>query len=67
MKVLHLDTGGEWRGGQQQLLHLAEHMPESVVLLPHGPLLDRLRTELNFFVSGPLRQLIMRQAGEPDR
>ncbi len=43
MKVLHLDTGGEWRGGQQQLLHLAEHMPESVVLLPHGPLLDRLR------------------------
>ena len=35
MKVLHVDTGREWRGGQQQLLYLAPRLGMGVVL-PHG-------------------------------
>lgn len=45
MKVAHLDTGREWRGGQQQVLWLAEGLAargiECLLLAPHGPLLER--------------------------
>lgn len=34
MRVLHVDTGREWRGGQTQLLHLLAHQPEAHVALP---------------------------------
>ena len=34
MRVVHVDTAREWRGGQTQLLHLATAMPGSVVCLP---------------------------------
>lgn len=34
MRVLHVDTSTEWRGGQAQLLHLAKHQPGCMVLLP---------------------------------
>ena len=45
MKVLHIDTGKEWRGGQQQVLYLTRGLEErgvtSVVITPHGSTLAR--------------------------
>lgn len=48
MNVLHLDTGTEWRGGQQQVLYLTQGLQEmgviSVVATPAGsPLATQLR------------------------
>lgn len=48
MNVLHLDTGTEWRGGQQQVLYLTQGLQElgviSVVATPSGsPLARALR------------------------
>jgi L-malate glycosyltransferase len=42
MRVLHIDTGREWRGGQTQLLHLLREAstPTGVVLAPDAPLRD---------------------------
>ena len=34
MRVLHVDTAREWRGGQTQLLHLARSMADCAVALP---------------------------------
>ncbi len=49
MKVAHLDTGRDWRGGQQQIAWLvpglAAHGVTNVVLAPHGPLFDRLAAQ----------------------
>ena len=47
MKVLHVDTGREWRGGQTQMLHLIRRQPGEVhVALPgDAPIIDTLRTE----------------------
>ncbi|NCG20988.1 MAG: glycosyltransferase [Rhodobacterales bacterium] len=43
MRVLHVDTAREWRGGQQQLLLLASMQPECAVALPpDAALYDRL-------------------------
>lgn len=45
MKVAHLDTGREWRGGQQQVLWLMEGLRargvDNLLLAPEGPLLER--------------------------
>ena len=45
MKIAHLDTGREWRGGQSQvallLRGLAARGVASVLLAPEGPLLER--------------------------
>ena len=47
MKILHLDTGRTWRGGQAQVLlllrGLRERGHESVLLGPEGPLADRVQ------------------------
>jgi glycosyltransferase involved in cell wall biosynthesis len=47
MKIAHLDTGREWRGGQQQVLLLLDGLRrrgiEFLLLAPAGPLLDRSR------------------------
>jgi glycosyltransferase involved in cell wall biosynthesis len=49
MRVAHLDTGREWRGGQGQvrllLRGLAARGHETLLLAPRGPLLDRARAE----------------------
>lgn len=50
MKVLHIDTGREWRGGQQQVLYLTRGLEErgvtSVVATPQGsPLARKLRAQ----------------------
>ncbi|MEZ4651191.1 MAG: glycosyltransferase family 4 protein [Candidatus Eisenbacteria bacterium] len=50
MKVLHIDTGREWRGGQQQVLYLTRGLEErgvtSVVATPKGsPLFRKLRAQ----------------------
>ncbi len=34
MRVLHVDTAREWRGGQTQLLHLVRGAPDQAVALP---------------------------------
>ena len=49
MRVLHIDTGSEWRGGQRQLFLLAQGLRESgyeplVVAPPGTPLAERLRS-----------------------
>lgn len=45
LRVAHLDTGRDWRGGQAQVLHLVEGLARRGVvvclLAPRGPLLDR--------------------------
>jgi len=50
MRILHLDLGGVWRGGQQQAYYLHRHLlhlgEDSVLLAPEGsPLLLRCRKE----------------------
>ena len=46
-RVVHLDTGREWRGGQSQVFMLmrglARHGIESLLLAPQGLLLERAR------------------------
>ena len=46
MKVVHLDTGREWRGGQNQVALLVQGLARrgvtNVVMAPRGPLLDRV-------------------------
>lgn len=47
MRTAHFDTGRTWRGGQQQVLHLARGLAarghEAVVHAPDGPLAERAR------------------------
>lgn len=47
MRVAHLDTGRDWRGGQGQVLLLMKALREAgheqLLLAPDGPLLDRAR------------------------
>ncbi len=49
LRVAHLDTGHEWRGGQAQVLFLMEGLARrgvsSLLLAPRGPLLARARAE----------------------
>ena len=49
MKVAHLDTGRDWRGGQAQALILMRGLSklghESLLLAPPGPLLERARAQ----------------------
>ena len=44
MRIVHLDTGRTWRGGQAQVLHLVRGLAArghtSLLLAPRGPLLD---------------------------
>ena len=47
-RILHVDSGGEWRGGQRQLLLLARSLRDRgyeplVVSAPGSPLVQRLR------------------------
>jgi len=45
MRVLHVDTGREWRGGQTQLLHLLRARPDDeVVLAPDAPLREAVES-----------------------
>jgi L-malate glycosyltransferase len=49
LRVLHIDSGKEWRGGQRQVYLLAQGQRERgleplVVSIPGSPLLQRLRT-----------------------
>ena len=60
MKILHLDLGREWRGGQQQVLYLTEGLTrrghESVVATPEGsPLAQRLTDAGLAMLSLPVR------------
>jgi glycosyltransferase involved in cell wall biosynthesis len=48
LRILHVDTGHEWRGGQRQVLLLARHQREHgheplVVAFPDSPLIRRVR------------------------
>lgn len=47
MRIAHLDTGRTWRGGQRQVLLLAQGLArrghEVLLLAPEGPLLERAR------------------------
>jgi len=49
VKVAHLDTGRDWRGGQAQALILMRGLSklghESLLLAPPGPLLERARAQ----------------------
>ena len=49
LRILHIDSGREWRGGQRQVLLLAQGLRESgheplVVGAPDSPLMHRLRS-----------------------
>lgn len=49
MRILHLDSGRHWRGGQRQVFLLASSQREAgieplVVSAPHSPLAGRLKT-----------------------
>ncbi|MBW7932288.1 MAG: glycosyltransferase family 4 protein [Gemmatimonadaceae bacterium] len=50
MRILHLDSGRHWRGGQRQVFLLAASQRERaleplVVTAPHSPLAGRLKTQ----------------------
>jgi glycosyltransferase involved in cell wall biosynthesis len=65
VRVLHLDTGREWRGGQQQVLYLSGALAAaghtSIILTPRGsPLAIRAREE-----GIPLREIPYHGAGDP--
>ena len=50
MRILHLDSGRDWRGGQRQVLLLAVGQRDDgheplVVAAPHSPLAGRLKTQ----------------------
>lgn len=61
MKVLHVDTGREWRGGQTQLLHLLRNHegPAHVALPPDAPIREAIEatgaTVHAVAFDGPLR------------
>jgi glycosyltransferase involved in cell wall biosynthesis len=64
-KILHLDTGREWRGGQQQVLYLSGALAaaghHSVILTPRGsPLAVRARDE-----GITIREIPYHGAGDP--
>jgi glycosyltransferase involved in cell wall biosynthesis len=65
LRVLHLDTGREWRGGQQQVLYLSRELSErghlSVIMTPRGsPLAQRARS-----IDLPVREISYHGAGDP--
>ncbi|MBM3286734.1 MAG: glycosyltransferase family 4 protein [Candidatus Eisenbacteria bacterium] len=65
LSILHLDTGREWRGGQQQVLYLARALAasghRSVILTPKGsPLCQRARSE-----NLEVREIPYHGAGDP--
>jgi glycosyltransferase involved in cell wall biosynthesis len=64
-RILHLDTGREWRGGQQQVLYLSRSLTTaghtSIILTPRGsPMAIRAR-ELDV----PVREISYHGAGDP--
>jgi glycosyltransferase involved in cell wall biosynthesis len=65
MRVLHLDTGREWRGGQQQVLYLSNELTArghtSTIMTPRGsPLAQRARA-----LDLPVREISYHGAGDP--
>jgi glycosyltransferase involved in cell wall biosynthesis len=65
MRVLHLDTGREWRGGQQQVLYLSRELTArghaSILMTPRGsPLAQRARA-----LDLPVREISYHGAGDP--
>ncbi len=65
LRILHLDTGREWRGGQQQVLYLSTELRgrghASIIVTPKGsPLAERARAlELS------IREISYHGAGDP--
>jgi glycosyltransferase involved in cell wall biosynthesis len=64
-RILHLDTGREWRGGQQQVLYLSGELTRrghtSVIMTPRGsPLAQRARA-----LDLPVREVSYHGAGDP--
>lgn len=64
-RVLHLDTGREWRGGQQQVLYLSTSLAAaghtSIILTPRGsPMAIRAREE-----GAAVREIPYHGAGDP--
>ena len=60
LRILHIDAGREWRGGQRQVLLLAQGLRESgheplVVGVPDSPLLHRLRSRGVAAAAVPMR------------
>jgi glycosyltransferase involved in cell wall biosynthesis len=60
LRILHIDAGREWRGGQRQVLLLAHGQRERgheplVVGVPDSPLLQRLRTRGVAVAAVPMR------------
>ena len=45
MRVIHLDSGIEWRGGQVQLWHLLRHTSGMLAASPRSPLFARALRE----------------------
>lgn len=65
LRVLHLDTGREWRGGQQQVLYLSSELSArghlSTILAPKGsPLGERARD-----IGLSVREISYHGAGDP--
>ena len=65
LRVLHLDTGREWRGGQQQVLYLSGSLAAaghtSIILTPRGsPMAVRAREE-----GVSVREITYHGAGDP--
>ena len=65
IRVLHLDTGREWRGGQQQVLYLSRELVRpghiSMIMTPRGsPLAQRARG-----LDLPVREISYHGAGDP--
>jgi L-malate glycosyltransferase len=65
LKVLHIDTGREWRGGQQQVFYLSRELSArghtSVIITPKGsPLAERARG-----AGLDLREISYHGAGDP--
>lgn len=63
MRLAHLDTGRDWRGGQGQVLLLMRELARAghaqLLLAPHGPLLERAR-------AAGLETMVWRSSGELD-
>jgi glycosyltransferase involved in cell wall biosynthesis len=65
IRVLQIDTGREWRGGQQQVLYLSRaltaHGHQSIIVTPKkSPLAERAREE-----NLPVREISYRGAVDP--
>ena len=63
LRVLHVDTAREWRGGQRQLLLLAAGLRDAgieplVVAQPASPLLHRLKSVGIASASFPMRSAL---------